>query len=83
MMIGAVLSLQIPSGNSQLITITMVSDRESLLTFKRNALARYEWALVTAHTATERVFRQSQWEHMNRVLDSLIPEPIDKEGESV
>lgn len=73
--IDCILTLEIPKVGKHSVAIAATTDRDALIVFKRSVIAGYANALNKAENETERLFRQSQLEHMKHVLDVIIPEP--------
>lgn len=69
-----ILTLEIPKVGKHSVAIAATTDRSALIVFKRSVLAGYANAVKKAESETERLFRESQLEHMQRVLNIIIPE---------
>lgn len=69
-----VLTLQIPKvGRKRPISIAATADHDAMLAFKRCVIAGYARSLRNADNEFEAMYLRSQYEHMQRVLDALIP----------
>jgi len=69
-----VLTLEIPKVGKHSVAIVATTDRAALIAFKRSVLDNYANAIKRSDNQIERLFRQSQFEHLERVLDVIIPE---------
>ncbi len=69
-----VLTLEIPNGYGNFVGVAMTADREVMVHFKSNVLLKYAAAVQQAVTAPEKTFRSAELEHMEKVLNHLIPE---------
>ncbi len=69
-----VLTLEIPTEYGNFVGVAMTADQEVLVHFKANVLLNYAAAVQRAVTAHEKAFRSAELEHMERVLNHLIPE---------
>jgi len=69
-----ILTLEIPKAGKHSIAVAATCDRGILVQFKRTVLESYANAVRNAEGDSERLLRQSQYEHMQHVLDYLISE---------
>lgn len=69
-----ILTLEIPKAGKHSVAVAATCDRGILVQFKQAVLESYANAVRNAEGDPERILRQSQYEHMQRVLNYLIPE---------
>jgi len=72
-----VLTLEIPRAGDHFFSVAMTSDPHVLLAFKNAVLRDYAMRIERAKTDGEMMVLVSQFEHMRRVLDNLIPDEDD------